>query len=180
MFQILQPVPAMDVRARRTVYREYVKLHGELTRVQVGCHNDMVMLEKDPNTEEAVAILMATGAPGDRVVFPLHLHTKGEQTVCLEGTYGEYLEASENPDDLFEGSLTLAKFQEDHPGVVEILDRDGDKIPVHLGPGAVWAIGNNTKHKPFGFIGDDGMLLAQIHWGGPTKILETDADKPNG
>lgn len=179
MFQILEPVPAMDARARRTIYREYVKLHGELTRVQVGCHNDMVMLEKDPNTEEAVAILMATGAPGEEVVFPRHLHTKGEQTICLEGIYGEYLEVGENPDDLFEGSLTLAKFQEDHPGVVEVLDRDGDKIPVHLGPGAVWVMGDNTKHKPFGFISDGGMLLAQIHWGGPNEILEKAAAEPN-
>lgn len=179
MFQILEPVPAMDARARQTIYREYVKLHGELARVQVGCHNDMVMLEKDPNTEEAVAILMATGAPGEKVVFPRHLHTKGEQTTCLEGIYGEYLEVGENPDDLFEESLTLAKFQEDHPGVVEVLDRNGDKIPVHLGPGAVWVMGDNTKHKPFGFISDGGMLLAQIHWGGPNEILEKIAAEPN-
>src|SRR6185369_1319915 len=125
MFQILEPVPAMDARARRTIYREYLKLHGELTRVQVGCHNDMVMLEKDPKTEEAVAVLVATGTPAEKVDFPRHLHTKGEQTICLEGIYGEYLEAGENPDDLFEGSLTLAKFQEDHPGVVEVLEQEG-------------------------------------------------------
>jgi len=179
MFQILEPVPAMDARARQTIYREYVKLHGELTRVQVGCHNDMVMLEKDPNTEEAVAILMATGAPGERVSFPRHLHTKGEHTICLEGIYGEYLEVGENPDDLFEGSLTLAKFQEDHPGVVEVLAREGDKIPVHLRPGAVWVMGDNTNHKPFGFISDGGMLLAQIHWGGPNEILEKIAAEAN-
>jgi hypothetical protein len=172
MFRILDPVPEMDVRARRTVYGEYVKQHSELARVQVGCHNDMVMLEKDPKTEEAVAVLMATGAPGDPVIFPLHLHTKGEQTVCLEGTYGEYLDVGENPDDLFEGSLTLAEFQQQHPGVVTLLEPDGDRIPVHLGPGAVWAIGDNTQHKPFGVIGDGGMLMAQIHWGGPNKILE--------
>jgi len=178
MFQILEPVPEMDARARQTIYREYVKNHSELTRVQVGCHNDMVMLEKDPTTAEAVAILMATGAPGDEVVFPLHLHTKGEQTICLEGIYGEYLNADENPDDLFEGSLTLAKFQEDHPGVVKVLDRDGDKIPVHLGPGAVWVMGDNTQHKPFGFMSDGGMLLAQIHWGGPNEILEKNAAEP--
>lgn len=179
MFQILEPVPAMDARARQTIYREYLKLHSELARVQVGCHNDMVMLEKDPNTEEAVAILMATGIPGEKVDFPRHLHTKGEQTICLEGIYGECLEVGENPDDLFEGILTLAKFQEDHPGVVEVLEQDGDKIPVHLGPGAVWVMGNNTKHKPFGFISDGGMLLAQIHWGGPNEILEKAATEPN-
>jgi len=115
---------------------------------------------------------MATGAPGDPVIFPLHLHTKGEETVCLEGTYGEYLDAGENPDDLFEGSLTLAEFQQKHPGVVTLLEPEGDRIPVHLGPGAVWAIGDNTQHKPFGVIGDGGMLMAQIHWGGPNKILE--------
>lgn len=172
MFQILEPVPAIDARARRTIYREYVKSHSELTRIQVGCHNDMVMLEKDPNTEEAVAILMATGAPGDKVEFPLHLHTKGEQTVCLEGIYGEHLEAGENPDDMFAGSLTLAEFQVEHPGVVEVLPPEGDRIPVYLRPGAVWVMGDNTQHKPFGVIGDDGMLLAQIHWGGPNEILE--------
>src|SRR4030095_14421111 len=179
MFQILEPVPAIDARARRTIYREYAKTHSDLTRVQIGCHNDMVMLEKDPKTEEAVAILMATGAPGEKVIFPEHLHTKGEQTICLEGIYGEYLEAGENPDDLFEESQTLTKFQEKHPGVVEVLEREGDKIPVHLGPGAVWVMGDNTKHKPFGFIGSDGMLLAQIHWGGPNEILEKGEAKTN-
>jgi hypothetical protein len=172
MFRILDPLPAIDARARRTIYREYVELHSELERVTVGCHNDMVMLEKDPNTQEAVAILKATGSPGEMVAFPRHLHTRGEETICLEGVYGEYLNAGENPDDLFEGSLTLAEFQEKHPGIVEVLDREEDRIPVHLSPGAIWIMGDDTSHKPYGFISGDGMLLAQIHWGGPNKILE--------
>ncbi len=172
MFQILKPLPAIDARARRTVYREYTNLHSELVRVTVGCHNDMVMLEQDPETEEAVAILKATGTPREKVVFPRHLHTKGERTICLEGTYGEYLDVGENPDDMFEGSLTLATFQEEYPGIVEVLDPAGDKIPVHLQPGARWFMGDDTKHKPFGYLSDDGMLLGQVHWGGPNKVLE--------
>lgn len=162
----------MDARARRTVYREYTNLHSELVRVSVGCHSDMVMLEKDPNTEEAVAILKATGTPGEKVIFPRHLHTKGERTICLEGIYGEYLNVGENPDDMFEGSLTLAQFQKEYPGVVEVMDAEGDKVPVHLRPGAQWVMGNQTEHKPFGYTSDDGILLGQIYWGGPNEVLD--------
>lgn len=172
MFKILDPLPKIDARARRTVYREYLKTHGELQHVSIGCHNEMIMLESDPDTEEAVAILKAVGSPSGRVVFPRHLHTKGETTICLNGIYGEYLTVNENPDDMFEGSRTLDEFRRLHPGIVQILAPEDNKVPVLLHAGARWMMGDNTEHRPFGFIGEDGLLLGQIHWGGPNKLLE--------
>ena len=33
-------------------------------------------------------------------------------------------------------------------------------------------MGENRKHKPFGYVGDNGALLAQIRWGGLNEVLE--------
>lgn len=172
MFQIHKPIHVLDAHARRKVYSEFVRAHDDLTSVSVGCHNDMIMLEVVPGTEEAVAVLLAKGRPGDYVVFPQHRHSKGEATICLDGHYGESLAVGENLDDLFEGDMTLARFQSLYPGVVEVLpERDG-RIPIKLGIGACWSLGDDTEHKPFGWIGENGVLLGQIYWGGPNQITE--------
>ena len=173
MFTIHEPVESLDALARRQVYGEFVKQHQSLHTVSVGCHNDMIMLAEDPASGAAVAVLLATGTPGERVIFPKHLHTKGERTICLDGEYGEYLLPGENPDDLFEGSTTLAQFQAAHPGVVELLPAEPDgRIPVKLYLGAHWSMGNQTEHKPFGWVGPRGILLGQIYWGGPNEVTE--------
>ncbi|MDX6612252.1 MAG: hypothetical protein QOD75_1438 [Blastocatellia bacterium] len=172
MFRIFSPIHQIEVAARRRVYKEFIDNHKELTAISVGCHNDMIILEKNQETEESVAILLATGAPGERVVFPKHKHTKGEATVCLEGHYGEYLAADENADDLFEEGMTLGGFMQQYPGVVELGQPEGDKTPVKLGPGARWSMGNDTEHKPFGWTSENNLLLAEIYWGGHNDITE--------
>ena len=115
MFQMLTPLPQLEIDARKRVYSEFVERHKELEHVTIGCHNDMIMLATDGETQAAVAVLLAQGQPGDRATFPRHLHTKGEVTICLDGCYGEYLEPGENPDDLFAGDQTLAEFQALYP-----------------------------------------------------------------
>lgn len=173
MFKILEPLSALQVKTRREHYLEYIEVHTRLNRISVGCHNEMIILEADQQTQEAEAVLRATAPPGERITFPKHFHSKGEETVCLEGFYGEYLEPGESADDLFEGAVTLKQFQSAHPGVVEVLGAQADgRVPVKLGPGARWSMGDASEHKPFGFASDGGLLLGQIHWGGPNEITE--------
>jgi hypothetical protein len=171
VFTIHPPVERLDALARQRVYGEYIK--QPLRAVAVGCHNDMIMLAEDPQSGAAVAVLLAKGEPGTRIVFPRHLHLKGERTICLDGEYGEYLLPGENPDDLFEGGMTLAAFQRAFPGVVQLLPPEADgKVPVKLGLGAHWSMGDNTEHKPFGWAGPRGLLMGQIYWGGPNEVTE--------
>ncbi len=172
MFRISTPLHQIEVDAHKKVFKEFIDNHRDLTSISVGCHNNMILLTKNDATEEAVAILLATGSPGERVVFPKHKHLKGESTICLEGHYGEHLEAGENANDLFEAGMTLEGFQQQYPGVVELAGAEGTRTPVKLGPGAKWSMGDNTEHKPFGWISENGILLAEIYWGGHNDITE--------
>lgn len=173
MFTLHSPLPALETLARRGVYREHVERHRELQHVTLGCHNDMVMLATDAATGGAVAVLVATGKPGQRVEFPRHRHSKGEWSACLEGHYGEYLVAGADVtrEISFETATTLAQFQREHPGLVELRPAADGKVPVLLGPGAVWSMGEDSVHQPFGYVGPSGLLLAQIRWPGPNEVL---------
>lgn len=171
MFHVQVPVAPLDLKARASVYLEYVKAHqGELADVNVSPHNDMIMLATDAASMAKSALLVATGAPGSLVQFPLHLHCAGEIQVCLLGRYGELLAPDQAVDDIFPWGQTLASFQARYPGVVTLGEKTAQGQMIVLGPGAGWNFVAGTQHAPCGWIGPEGYLVAQIYWPGPNEL----------
>ena len=171
MFHLQVPVAPLDAQARARVYLEFVQAHlAALKDVNVGPHNDMILLAVDEGSQATAAVLVATGNPGDRVQFPLHLHCAGEIQVCLEGQYGELLPPDQAVDDIFEWGTTLASFQAQYPGLLTLGEKSAAGQMLVLGPGAGWNFVANTQHAPYGWIGPSGYLLAQIYWPGPNQV----------
>jgi hypothetical protein len=171
MFHVQVPVAPLDVGARARVYREYVQRHiDELTDVNLGPHNDMILLAVDAASHAKAAVLVATGEQGAVVQFPLHLHGAGEIQVCLEGHYGELLPLDQPVDDIFEWGTTLAEFQAQYPDVVTLGEKTAEGQMIVLGPGACWNFVAGSQHAPCGWIGPSGYLLAQIYWPGPNEV----------
>ncbi|MFM0336855.1 hypothetical protein [Paraburkholderia fungorum] len=171
MFHIQTPVAQLDVQGRAAIYREYVANHrADLQDVVLGPHNDMIILSVDKATLAKSAVLFAVGSPGDLVQFPLHLHTKGEIQICLDGTYGELLAPDQNIDDLLPWGQTFDSFQTQHPGVVSLGQTTAPGQMLLLAPGAGWNFVSGSQHAPCGWIGQSGYLLAQIYWPGPNEV----------
>lgn len=171
MFHLQTPIASTEVRARLRAYSELLERHRQLQDIRLGPHNDMIILEEDPATGAQSALLVATGAPGQRVEFPLHRHGAGEIQVCLAGVYGEWLPDDQCVDDLLPWGETLASFAARHPGVVTLGERGPGGQLVRLAPGAGWNFVAGSQHAPCGWIGEDGLLLAQIFWPGPNQVL---------
>jgi hypothetical protein len=121
---------------------------------------------------------VARGNPGDLVKFPLHRHGKGEIQVCLEGTYGELLPPNQRVDDILPWGETLESFQDRYPGVITLGENTSAGQMIKVGPGAGWNFVPTSQHAPVGWIGKNGLLLAQIYWPGPNEILTTDTPPP--
>ena len=169
------PIPLSEAKARRAVYHSYLKHNPGLRDIDIGAHNEMIILEPrdtadDEPLGEAVALLKAEGQPDEKVIFPRHSHSGGEKTICLEGTY---LETLSDPEDLiFDHGMSLAAYQKAYPGSINTRMLANGALEVEFNPGATWSMGGLSEHKPGGRIGDNGFLLAQIYWGGANQILE--------
>lgn len=172
------PITLAEAKARREVYHSYLKHNPDLRDIEIGVHNEMIILEPgetgdDDPLAEAVALLKAEGRPDQMVEFPLHSHSQGEKTICLEGTY---LETLSDPADLvFENGMNLASFNQKYPNTIATSEQADGSLEVQLLPGAQWSMGAGSQHKPGGRIGDNGFLLAQIYWAGENQILEEGA-----
>jgi hypothetical protein len=88
----------------------------------------------------------------------------------LEGKYGEYLPPNQCIDDIFPWGQTYESFQDQYPGVITFKDApDGQLITMTAGAG--WNFVSGSEHAPVGWIGERGLLMAQIFWPGPNEIL---------